>query len=90
MFFLVSFFKLTSGFRLLAIVQLQGSCYASAKNGNLQDIKNWHPVSLLYLDYIILSKALANRLREAMEQALHQDQIYNVPGRSMEDNIDLI
>lgn len=41
-------------------------------------------------DYIILSKALANRLREAMEQILHQDQMYYVPGRSMEDNIDLI
>lgn len=41
------------------------------KKGNLQDIKNWRPVSLLCTDYKILSKALANRLREAMEQVIH-------------------
>ncbi|KAI3369665.1 hypothetical protein L3Q82_024503 [Scortum barcoo] len=33
------------------------------KKGNLQDIKNWRPVSLLCVDYKLLSKALANRLQ---------------------------
>ncbi|KAI3360290.1 hypothetical protein L3Q82_014607 [Scortum barcoo] len=57
------------------------------KKGNLQDIKNWRPVSLLCVDYKLLSKALANRLRGAMEQVIHQDQTYYcVPGRSMVDN----
>ncbi|KAI3376858.1 hypothetical protein L3Q82_000114 [Scortum barcoo] len=60
------------------------------KKGNLQDIKNWRPVSLLCVDYKLLSKALANRLRGAMEQVIHQDQTYCVPGRSMVDNIYLI
>ena len=60
------------------------------KRGNLQEIKNWRPVSLLCTDYKILSKALANRLRGAMEQTLHRDQTYCVPGRSMVDNIYLI
>ncbi|KAI3355571.1 hypothetical protein L3Q82_018403, partial [Scortum barcoo] len=41
------------------------------KKGNLQDIKNWRPVSLLCVDYKLLSKALANRLRGAMEQIIH-------------------
>lgn len=41
------------------------------KKGNLQEIKNWHPVSLRCLDYRILSKALAARLKEAMEQVIH-------------------
>ncbi|TKS65192.1 putative 149 kDa protein ORF 2 [Collichthys lucidus] len=50
------------------------------KKGNLQDIKNWRPVSLLCTDYKILSKALANRLREAMEHVIHRDQSYCVPG----------
>ena len=30
------------------------------KKGNLQDIKNWRPVSLLCVDYKLLSKAFAN------------------------------
>ena len=60
------------------------------KKGNLQDIRNWRPVSLLCTDYKILSKALATRLREAMEQVVHRDQTYCVPGRSMVDNIYLI
>uniref|UniRef100_A0A3Q2ZXK0 Reverse transcriptase domain-containing protein n=1 Tax=Kryptolebias marmoratus TaxID=37003 RepID=A0A3Q2ZXK0_KRYMA len=60
------------------------------KKGNLQDIKNWRPVSLLCTDYKILSKALAARLGKAMEQVIHRDQTYCVPGRSMVDNVYLI
>lgn len=33
----------------------------------LKEIKNWHPVSLLCMNYRILSKTLVSRLREAME-----------------------
>ncbi|KAJ3608244.1 hypothetical protein NHX12_025293, partial [Muraenolepis orangiensis] len=60
------------------------------KKGNLQDIKNWRPVSLLCVDYKILSKALATRLGKAVEQVIHRDQTYCVPGRSMVDNVHLI
>ncbi|XP_040928666.1 transposon TX1 uncharacterized 149 kDa protein [Betta splendens] len=60
------------------------------KKGDLQDIRNWCPVSLLCTDYKILSKTLANRLREVMDQIVHQDQTYCVPGRLITDNIILI
>ncbi|KAJ3614549.1 hypothetical protein NHX12_018121 [Muraenolepis orangiensis] len=60
------------------------------KKGNVQDIKNWRPVSLLSVDYKLLSKALATRLGRAVEQVIHRDQTYCVPGRSMVDNIHLI
>ncbi|KAJ3609823.1 hypothetical protein NHX12_024333 [Muraenolepis orangiensis] len=60
------------------------------KKGNLQDIKNQRPVSLLCVDYKILSKALATRLGKAVEQVIHRDQTYCVPGRSMVDNVHLI
>ncbi|KAJ4945904.1 hypothetical protein JOQ06_023582, partial [Pogonophryne albipinna] len=60
------------------------------KKGNLQDIKNWRPVSLLCVDYKLLPKALATRLGRAVEQVIHRDQTYCVPGRSMVDNVHLI
>lgn len=44
-------------------------------------------VSLLCLLNKIMSKTLANKLREAMEQVPYQDQTYCVPDRSMVDNI---
>ena len=60
------------------------------KKGNLQDIKNWRPVSLLCVDYKLLSKLFASRLGLAMEHLVHRDQTYCVPGRSMVDNVHLI
>lgn len=60
------------------------------KKGDLQEIKNWRPVSLLCSDLNIFSKSLANRLREVMGQVIHPDQTYCVPGRLISDNIVLI
>lgn len=51
---------------------------------NLQDIKNWHSVSLCTAKKKILSTALAKRLGEAMKLVIHWDQTYCVPGRSMD------
>ncbi|KAJ3591198.1 hypothetical protein NHX12_009145, partial [Muraenolepis orangiensis] len=51
---------------------------------------DWRPVSLLCVDYKLLSKALATRLGRAVEQVIHRDQTYCVPGRSMVDNVHLI
>jgi len=47
-------------------------------------------VSLLCSDSKILSKALANWLREVVGQVIHRDQTYCVPGRSILDNVSLI
>ncbi|KAJ3606745.1 hypothetical protein NHX12_026264, partial [Muraenolepis orangiensis] len=41
------------------------------KKRNLQDIKNWRHVSLLWVDYKLLSKALATSLGRAVEQVIH-------------------
>lgn len=60
------------------------------KKGDLQELKNWRPVSLLCGDYKVLSKALALRLREVMEEVIHVDQTYCVPGRLISDNITFI
>lgn len=60
------------------------------KKGDLQDIKNWRPVSLLCVDYKILSKVFASRLGRAMEEVIHRDQTHCVPDRSMVNNVHLI
>ena len=60
------------------------------KKGDLQDIRNWRPVSLLCTDYKLLSKVLATRMREVIGQVTHCDQTYCVPGRLISDNVLLI
>uniref|UniRef100_A0A8C2GDM5 Reverse transcriptase domain-containing protein n=1 Tax=Cyprinus carpio TaxID=7962 RepID=A0A8C2GDM5_CYPCA len=60
------------------------------KKGDLTDIRNWRPVSLLCNEYKLLSKALANRLAGVLDQVIHPDQTYCVPGRSIFDNISFI
>ncbi|KAJ3583876.1 hypothetical protein NHX12_015373, partial [Muraenolepis orangiensis] len=45
---------------------------------------------LLCVDYKLLSKALATRLGRAVEQLIHRDQTYCVPGRSMEKAFDRV
>ncbi len=60
------------------------------KKGDLNDIANWRPVSLLCTDYKILSKVLANRLSEVLGHIIHSDQTYCVPGRRICDNISFI
>lgn len=61
------------------------------KKGDLQEIKNWRPVSLLCSDLKVLSKTeKANRLKKVMGQVIHFDQTYCVPGRSIIDNVSLI
>ncbi|KAJ3582865.1 hypothetical protein NHX12_000161 [Muraenolepis orangiensis] len=60
------------------------------KKGDLMEIKNWRPVSLLCTEYKLLSKVLATRLREVMGQVIHRDQTYCVPDRLVSDNVFLI
>ena len=60
------------------------------KKGDLNDIKSWRPVSLLCSEYKLLSKTLANRLSKVLEQVIHPDQTYCVPGRLIHNNISFI
>lgn len=60
------------------------------KKGDLKEIKNYRPVSLLCSDLKLFSKALAIRLRNVVGQVIHHDQTYCVPNRSIFDNVYLI
>lgn len=60
------------------------------KKGDLADIKNWRPISLLGVDYKILSKALTNRLKLYISTIIHPDQSYCIPKLTIFDNLFLI
>ena len=53
------------------------------KKGDPRELKNWRPISLLNIDYKILSKILANRLKTIMPQLVGKDQYCGVPNRSI-------
>ncbi|CAM2105919.1 unnamed protein product [Caretta caretta] len=57
------------------------------KKGDLRDLRNWHPVSLLSTDYKMVAKAISLRLGSVMADVVHPDQTYTVPGRSIFDNL---
>ena len=55
-----------------------------------EDIRNWRPISLLNVDYKILSKVLAERLKSVLNEIINADQRGCVPGRFIGENIRLI
>ena len=57
---------------------------------NPQTLKNWRPISLLCVDYKIISKCITNRVSKVMSKIVNMDQTASVPGRSILDNIHLI
>ena len=57
------------------------------KKGPREDIKNWRPISLLNIDYKILSKVMAERLKLVLHEIIHPDQRGCVPGRYIGENI---
>ena len=44
------------------------------KKGNMEDITNWRPISLLNYDYIILAKILANRLQGSLDDLISKEE----------------
>ena len=55
------------------------------KKGEREDIKNWRPLTLLNVDYKIVSKLLANRIKPKLCKLSHPDQRGFVPGRSIHE-----
>jgi hypothetical protein len=53
------------------------------------NLLNWRPISLLNVDYKIISKALTNRLSKVIANIVNIDQTCGIPGRSIQDNLHL-
>ncbi|CAM2118677.1 unnamed protein product [Caretta caretta] len=60
------------------------------KKGDLCDLRNWRPVSLLSMDYKIVAKAISLQLGSVLADVIHPDQTYTVPDRSIFDNLFLV
>ena len=44
------------------------------KSGERRDIKNWRPITLLNVDYKIMSKILAERLKRVLPNIISTDR----------------
>ena len=55
------------------------------KEGNLKNLKNWRPVSLLNTDYKILSRVIANRIVDESAKIISNEQKCAIKGRNMQD-----
>uniref|UniRef100_A0A674JQG0 Reverse transcriptase domain-containing protein n=1 Tax=Terrapene triunguis TaxID=2587831 RepID=A0A674JQG0_9SAUR len=60
------------------------------KKGDLRDLRNWRPLSLLSTDYKVVAKAISLRLGSVLADVVHPDQTYTVPGRSIFNNLYLV
>ena len=60
------------------------------KRGDIKHLKNWRPISLLNVDYKIISKANTLRLSEVLDHIVLPDQTCSVPGRSIFSDITLL
>ena len=57
------------------------------KGRDINYIKNWRPLTMLNMDYKILSKALALRLKEILSDIISEDQTGFMEGRSIASNL---
>ncbi|CAH1233540.1 ZCCHC3 [Branchiostoma lanceolatum] len=70
--------------------QREGVISLLEKKGDQLNPANKRPISLLNVDYKILSKALANRLKNVIASVVHIDRSCGIPGRSIEDSVCLL
>lgn len=67
----------------LSTTQRRGIISLIFKKGDKLDLKNWRPISLLNIDYKIITKILTNRIKKVLPSIIHPDQTSSVPGRSI-------
>jgi hypothetical protein len=54
---------------------------------NLNEIKNWRPITLSNCDSKIITKALSTRMANHLNEIIDPSQTAYVPGRSVMDNV---
>ena len=73
---------------ILSISQQRGIITLIPKKAkNIKKIYNWRPISLLNVDYKILTKMFATRIKQTLHTIIHTDQRGFIPGRYIGENI---
>ena len=57
------------------------------KNKERELLKNWRPISLLCVDYKILTKIISNRLKPTLDVTISKEQTCGIPNRSIFSNL---
>ena len=60
------------------------------KKGDTNFLKYWRRISLLCVDYKVLTKILANRLKYILPDIISAEQNCSIPNRTISDNLFLI
>ena len=60
------------------------------KRNDKEDLDNWRPISLLCVDYKIVSKVLSLRLKLVLPHIIEEDQTCGILGRSIFENLYII
>ena len=74
----------------LSLSQRRGVITLSFKKGDRLDRRNWRPISLLSIDYKLVSRAMAGRLLRVIHLVVNHDQTREVLGRFIGDNVALL
>ena len=74
----------------LSLSQRRGVIALSFKKGDHLDPKNWRPISLLNVDYMLDARVIAGRLLKVIHLVLDKDQTFGVHGRYIGDNVALL
>ena len=62
-------------------------CLIRKRKDKLEYLKYWRPISLLCTDYKILTKILANRIKQMLPNIISQEQNCTIPGRTIFNNL---
>ena len=60
------------------------------ENSDIRELSNWRPITLLNVDYKILSKAIASRIQKVLPRLINCNQTGFMKGRYIGQNIRLI
>ncbi|CAM2106918.1 unnamed protein product [Caretta caretta] len=78
------------GTPLMEPVEMRAVLALLLKKGDLRDLRNWCPISLLSTDYKIVAKGVSLRLGSVLADVIRPDQTYTVPDHSIFDNLFLV